>query len=51
MDRGAWQATIHGATKESDVTWQLNNNNKIEIYVGVAKNGTAVLGLTSSLTE
>ena len=23
MDRKAWQATIHGVTKESDTTWQL----------------------------
>ena len=27
MDRGAWQATVHGVTKESDTTEQLNNNN------------------------
>ena len=27
MDRGAWRATVHGATKESDMTWQLNKNN------------------------
>ena len=26
MDRGAWWATVHGVTKESDTTWQLNNN-------------------------
>ena len=26
-DRGAWQATIHRVTKESDTTKQLNNNN------------------------
>ena len=24
MDRGAWQVTIHGATKESDTTEGLN---------------------------
>ena len=24
MDRGAWWATVHGVTKESDVTEQLN---------------------------
>ena len=30
MDRGAWQATVHGVTKESDMTWQLNNSNKPE---------------------
>ena len=27
MDRGAWRATGHGVTKESDTTWQLNKNN------------------------
>ena len=27
LDRGAWWATVHGAT-ESNTTWQLNNNNK-----------------------
>ena len=27
-DRGAWQAAIHGVTKESDVAWQLNKNGK-----------------------
>ena len=27
MDRGAWQGTAHGVTKELDVTYQLNNNN------------------------
>ena len=25
MDRGAWWAAVHGVTKESHVTWQLNN--------------------------
>ena len=29
-DRGAWWATVCGVTKESDVTQQLNNNNKHE---------------------
>ena len=27
MDGGAWWATVHGVTKESDMTEQLNNNN------------------------
>ena len=27
MDRGAWQATIHGVAKDSDTTEQLNNKN------------------------
>ena len=25
MDKGAWWATVHGVTKESDTTEQLNN--------------------------
>ena len=32
MDRGAWQATIHGVAKESDMTYWLNNN-KYENYI------------------
>ena len=31
MDRGTWWATVHGVPKESDMTWQLNNN-KTLIY-------------------
>ena len=27
MDRGAWQATVHGVKKELDMTSWLNNNN------------------------
>ena len=26
MDRGTWWATVHGVTKESNMTEQLNNN-------------------------
>ena len=26
MDRGAWQATVHGVTKESDMTERLYRN-------------------------
>ena len=33
MDRGAWKATVHGVTKESDTTQRLNNNNKIKATV------------------
>ena len=32
MDRGAWWATFHGVTEESDTTWQLNNN-KALVYI------------------
>ena len=27
MDRGTWQATVHGVTKESDITYQLKTTN------------------------
>ena len=30
MDRGAWWATVHGVTKELDMT-ELLNNNKLEL--------------------
>ena len=26
MDRKAWRAIVHGVTKESNTTWQLNNS-------------------------
>ena len=29
MDRGAWRATVHGVTKESDTTLQLHNKSCI----------------------
>jgi len=43
MDRGAWQATVHGVVKESDTTEQLNNNNSLEeasetLNWGISKN-------------
>ena len=33
MNRGAWQATVHVVTKESDMTERLNNNNNHYIYM------------------
>ena len=32
MNGGAWQATAHWVAKESDTTWQLNNNNLYESH-------------------
>ena len=29
MDRGAWQATVHGITKELNMTYWLHNNNTL----------------------
>ena len=26
MDRGGWQATVHGVAEESDMTYRLNGN-------------------------
>ena len=34
MDRGAWQATVHGVAKESDTTYQLT---KIKEVTGIQK--------------
>ena len=28
MDREAWRAMVHGVTKEMEMTYRLNNNNK-----------------------
>ena len=39
MDRGAWQATVHGVAKEEDMPLQLNSNNHriIEYEVRLAE--------------
>ena len=29
MDGGAWRSTVHGVAKESDMTYLLDNNNKL----------------------
>ena len=34
MDRGVQQATVHGASKESDTTWQLHNKNHLAEWGG-----------------
>ena len=34
MDRGAWQAAVHGVTKESDTIDQLSNSSKTILTVG-----------------
>ena len=38
MNRGAWGATIHGVTKESDTTEWLNNNTWDDLVAGEAWN-------------
>ena len=35
MDREAWHAAVHGVSKESDMTEQLNNNKSI-IYLSLS---------------
>ena len=35
MNRGGWQATVHGLEKELDVTQQLNNNGNIHLVYSV----------------
>ena len=37
MDRGAWQARVHGVTKESDMTEQPNNNKFLFYHVICSK--------------
>ena len=44
-DRGAWRATIHGVSRESDVTYQLNTNNmygEVSLVAQMVKNLPAV---------
>ena len=38
MDRGTWQGTVHGISKESDTTEQLNNNYLLKITMWVTDN-------------
>ena len=35
MNRGGWQATVHGLEKELDVTQQLNNSGNIHLVYSV----------------
>jgi len=35
MDRGAWRATVHGVTKESDRIYRLNNSNSQFPFPGI----------------
>ena len=39
MDRGVWQAIVHGVAKESDTTYRLNNNNKGTVGKCKSNNG------------
>ena len=46
MDRGAWQATVHGVAKESDRTKQLNN-----IHNRVLNDGYLIVGYLTMIPE
>ena len=37
MDRGVWWAAVHGVTKESDITEQLNDN-----YYGISSDSAFI---------
>ena len=44
-DRGAWRATIHGVSRELDMTYQLNTNNmygEVSLVAQMVKNLPAV---------
>ena len=38
MDRGAWKVTVHGVTKEQDMTERLNNKQHV-YFTHVYKRG------------
>ena len=38
MDKGAWRATVHGVTKESDMTYQFKKKKKKAWYKEVREN-------------
>ena len=50
MDKGAWWATVHGVTKELDMTLQLNNNNSSSLPSGPNYLPTAPLPLPLPFT-
>ena len=43
-DREAWSAAVHGSGRESDRTYQLNNNKVITSYYNNYKECTCVMG-------
>ena len=45
MDRGARQATVHGVTKEWDMTYQLNNYDTLWLLLSI----TVAIGNKNSL--
>ena len=49
MDRGTWQVTVHGVTKESDTTERLNNNLNKLLYNKQNQESNAETVLLSNL--
>ena len=45
---GDWWATVHGVTKESDVTWELNKKSIITVIVSLISGLEGVMGPNSS---
>ena len=48
MDRGAWRATVHGVTQESDTTYPLNNS-MLLVLCSLAENVILKTSYTLSL--
>ena len=56
MDRGAWWATVHGITKESDITEKLNTHTHTHTHRSIYKtllfiSGTVNLKLSLLVTR
>ena len=45
MDRGSWWATVHGVTKEADMTQQLNSNNNVRMLTGFSRANHPIVAL------
>ena len=51
MDRGAWWAIVHWVVKESDTTYQLNNNNSNNILSFIKISGSEFYSQTINITK
>ena len=50
MDRGAWWATVHGAARESNTTWQQNNNNSFSKSIKTSSRHVVTVKITKLYT-
>ena len=50
MDRGAWWDTVHGAAKESNMTWQQNNNNSFSKSIKTSSRNVITIKITKLYT-